>query len=120
MMISLLVDLYFASRIFLYLQINFQVRPSYASRIEMQITLQQIRHAVARLVEELCYKSEGRGFESRRDYWIFFNLPNPSSSTMALGFTQPVTELSTRKYFWGKARPARKAANLTAICEPIV
>jgi hypothetical protein len=26
----------------------------------------------------------------------FVNLPNPSSSTMALGFTQPLTEMSTR------------------------
>jgi hypothetical protein len=29
--------------------------------------------------------------------WIFFNLPNPSSHTMALGSTQPLTEMSTRK-----------------------
>jgi hypothetical protein len=29
--------------------------------------------------------------------WIFFfNLPNPSSRTMALGSTQPLTEMSTR------------------------
>jgi hypothetical protein len=29
--------------------------------------------------------------------WIFFfNLPNPSSHTMALGSTQPLTEMSTR------------------------
>jgi hypothetical protein len=28
--------------------------------------------------------------------WIFFNLPNPSSHTMALGSTQPITEMSTR------------------------
>jgi hypothetical protein len=40
---------------------------------------------------------------------------------MALGFTQPLTETSTRKYFWGeKAKPKRKAGNFTAICEPIV
>jgi hypothetical protein len=26
----------------------------------------------------------------------FFNLPNPSSRTMALGSTQPLTEISTR------------------------
>jgi hypothetical protein len=26
----------------------------------------------------------------------FFNLPNPSSSTMALGSTQPLTEMSNR------------------------
>jgi hypothetical protein len=28
--------------------------------------------------------------------WIFFNLPNPSSCTMTLGSTQPLTEMSTR------------------------
>jgi hypothetical protein len=37
-----------------------------------------------------------------------------------LGSTQPLTEMSTRKIPGGKARPARKADNLTAICEPIV
>jgi hypothetical protein len=30
----------------------------------------------------------------------FFNLPNPSSITMALKFTQPVTEMSIRNCFW--------------------
>jgi hypothetical protein len=39
---------------------------------------------------------------------------------MALGSTQPVTEMSTRKIPGGKERPARKVNNLTAICEPIV
>jgi hypothetical protein len=29
--------------------------------------------------------------------WIFSNLPNPSGRTMALGSTQPLTEMSTRK-----------------------
>jgi hypothetical protein len=28
-------------------------------------------HAVVYLIEALCYKPEGRGFESRRGYWIF-------------------------------------------------
>jgi hypothetical protein len=28
--------------------------------------------------------------------WIVSNLPNPSGRTMALGSTQPVTEMSTR------------------------
>jgi hypothetical protein len=28
--------------------------------------------------------------------WIFSNLPNPSGCTMALGSTQPLTEMSTR------------------------
>jgi hypothetical protein len=50
----------------------------------------------------------------------FFNLPNPSSRAMALGSTQPLIEISTRNLRAGKGRPARKADNLTAICEPIV
>jgi hypothetical protein len=39
---------------------------------------------------------------------------------MAMKSTQPLTEMNTRKPPWGKGRPARKADNLTAICEPIV
>jgi hypothetical protein len=27
-------------------------------------------HAIEYVVEALCYKAEGRGFESRRDHWI--------------------------------------------------
>jgi hypothetical protein len=52
-----------------------------------------------------------------------FGLPNlslPSSCTMALGWTQPLTEMSTRNLPGGKGWPAREADNLTAICEPIV
>jgi hypothetical protein len=50
----------------------------------------------------------------------FFNLPNLSSRTVALGWTQPLTEMSTRNIPGGKARPARKDDNLTAIYEPNV
>jgi hypothetical protein len=39
---------------------------------------------------------------------------------MALGSTQPLTEMSTTNFLGDKERPARKADNLTAICEPIV
>jgi hypothetical protein len=39
---------------------------------------------------------------------------------MALGSTQPLTEMSTGNFLEGKERPARKANNLTAIWEPIV
>jgi hypothetical protein len=49
----------------------------------------------------------------------FFNRPNPSSRTMALGSTQPLTEMSTRNLPGCKWRPARKA-DLTAICEPTI
>jgi hypothetical protein len=50
----------------------------------------------------------------------FFDLPNPSSGTMALGSTQPLTEMSTRKIPGDKGRRARKIDNLTAICEQIL
>jgi hypothetical protein len=49
-----------------------------------------------------------------------FNSRNPSSRTMALGLTQPLTEMSARNLPGGKALPARKADNLIAIFEPIV
>jgi hypothetical protein len=49
-----------------------------------------------------------------------FNWPNPSSRTMALGLTQPLTEMSTRNLPGGKGWPARKADTLIAICETIV
>jgi hypothetical protein len=50
----------------------------------------------------------------------FYKWPNPSSRTMSLESTQTLTETSTRNLPGGKRRPARKADNLTAICEPIV
>jgi hypothetical protein len=39
---------------------------------------------------------------------------------MALRSTQPLTEMSTSNLSGGKGRPARKADNLTAICDPTV
>jgi hypothetical protein len=39
---------------------------------------------------------------------------------MAPGSTQPLTEMGNRNFPGGKGRPARKADNLTAICELIV
>jgi hypothetical protein len=50
----------------------------------------------------------------------FFNLPDLSSFTMALGSTQPLTDMSTRNIPGGKKRPARRADNLAAIYEPNV
>jgi hypothetical protein len=49
-----------------------------------------------------------------------FNLPNPSSRIMALGSTQPLTEMSTGNLPGDKEWPARKADNLIAISELIV
>jgi hypothetical protein len=54
------------------------------------------------------------------DEMDFFNLPNPSSHSVALGSTQPLTEMSTRNFPGGKKRPAHRADNLDAIYEPSV
>jgi hypothetical protein len=40
-----------------------------------------------------------------------FSSPNPSSRTMALGSTQPLTEMSTWNLPGSKRRPARRANN---------
>jgi hypothetical protein len=50
----------------------------------------------------------------------FFNRPNLSRRTMALGSTELVTEMISRNLPGGKGRPARKVDNLTAIYEPNV
>jgi hypothetical protein len=52
--------------------------------------------------------------------WIFFNLPNFSSRTMALGSSQPLTEKIIRYFPGCKKLPARKADKLAAIYEPNV
>jgi hypothetical protein len=54
----------------------------------------------------------GRSAVQIPDYVDLFNLPNPSSRTMALGSTQPLTEMSTRNLPGGKKQPAHSADNL--------
>jgi hypothetical protein len=46
--------------------------------------------------------------------------PSLSSRTMALELTQPLAEMSAMNLPEGKARPALKTENLTAICEPLI
>jgi hypothetical protein len=58
-------------------------------------TFRHVRHAGAQFVEALCYKSKVAG--SIPDEVIgFFNLPNPSCRTMALGLAQPLSEMIIR------------------------
>jgi hypothetical protein len=61
-------------------------------------------------------KPEGRGFESL----IVFNLLNLPSRIISRKFTEPLTEISTRRYVWGKAWSAPKADNLIVNYEPIL
>ena len=55
-----------------------------------------IGNAMAQFVQELRYRPKGRRFDSQTRHWH-----NPSSRTMALGLTQPLTEMSTRNISWG-------------------
>jgi hypothetical protein len=48
----------------------------------------------------LRYKPEDRGFYSRRSHLVFFLRLTPSSRTMTLGTTQPLTEMSTTGISW--------------------
>jgi len=52
----------------------------------------KIGQAMGQLVEALCHKPEGHGFESRWCHWNF-----SSGRTMALGLTQTLTEMSKGK-----------------------
>jgi hypothetical protein len=76
-------------------------------------------YKVAHLVELLCYKSEGCGFNPD-EVPGFFKLPTPFSNSMTLGSTQPLADMSTGHFPWGKGWPTREARNHTAICELIV
>jgi hypothetical protein len=58
-----------------------------------------VGYAVARLVEALRYKPEGRGFIPDGVIGIF-HLLNPSGHTMALRSIQLLTEMSTRGISW--------------------
>jgi hypothetical protein len=52
------------------------------------------------VVKVLRYESEGHWFDSRWCHGIF-HWHNPSDHTMAVGSTQPLTEMSTRSIYWG-------------------
>jgi hypothetical protein len=47
----------------------------------------------------------------------FFNLPNPSSSTIAPGSTRPLTKMSTRNFPGRKKRSSHRVDNFAAIYE---
>jgi hypothetical protein len=65
-------------------------------------------HVVAKLVETLCYKLEGHRLYSQWEYG-FFSWLNSSNHIVALGSTQPLTEMSTRN-------PGGKRCHLYADC----
>ena len=58
-----------------------------------------LRDRGGRVAEELCY--EGRCFDPSWCHWNFSLTWNLSDRTIALGLTQPLTEISTRSISWG-------------------
>jgi len=67
------------------------------------------------VVKVLCYKSEGRWFDSRWCHGIC-HLHNPSDRNMALGSTQPLTEMITRRISWGKSGRCVRLTTLPPSC----
>jgi hypothetical protein len=65
------------------------------------------------MLEALCHKPEGRGFDTPA-----------GKRRKALGFALPLTKISTRSrqimFLASRARPVRRAEDLTALCGPIV
>jgi hypothetical protein len=57
-------------------------------------------------------------------YEVIFKFTSSFRPRYALGFTQPLPEISTRSikimFVGSKVRPVLKADNITTICEPIV
>jgi hypothetical protein len=77
-----------------------------------------VGHSICTFIVLYAYK--GHAGSLLEEVFGVFNWFNPSSRTMTLGSTQPLTEMSTRNLPGRKGRPACMADNFTAICEPTV
>ena len=67
------------------------------------------------LVEALRYNPEGRRFDSRWSHWNF-SLTYSFRPTMALGSTQPLTEMSTVSLsLWGEGGKGGRCVGITTL-----
>ena len=66
------------------------------------------------------YLSEGRWFNPSRCHWKFSLTQNPPDRTMALGSTQPLTEISTRSISWGKGGRCVRLTTLPQSCAVVM
>jgi len=78
---------------------NFKLILSHFHYRKMVLVLLHTGDCSNTMVKVLCYKSEGRWFDPRGCHWNFC-WHNPFDHTMALGSTQPLTEMSTRSITW--------------------
>jgi hypothetical protein len=98
------------------LQARFSGDVSWSLKMTTCLVISIVKPDTTRVSFVICYREIAGSIP---DVTGFFNWPNPSSCTLALRWTQPLTETSTRNASEGKGRPAVKA-DVTAICEPIV
>ena len=71
------------------------------------------------VVRVLCYKSEVSGSIPAGAIGIF-HWHNPCDLTMALGSTQPLTEMNTRSIFWGKGGRCVRLTTLPLSCAVVM
>jgi hypothetical protein len=83
-------------------------------------TLCSLMWCTLQLVEALCYKPEGRGFESRWSDRIFSVCLILSAALRPWGRLGLKQKVVPAIFLGGKGQPTHKADNLTVICEPIV
>jgi hypothetical protein len=77
-----------------------------------------MRHHVTKPVK--LYTPSDIGTSVRHQNLMTWTIINPSSRTMAMGSTQASNRNEYQDLPGDKGRQARKAYNLTVICEPIV
>jgi hypothetical protein len=70
------------------------------SSISFRLTWKKNVHMVAQLVEVLCYKPEGHGFDSQWRHWSF-PLTYSFWTHYGSASTERVTEMSTKNISWG-------------------
>jgi hypothetical protein len=75
------------------------------------------------VVEALCYKPEGRGFQTQWGKWIFsiyLILPAALGSGVYSASNRNEYQKQKIMFLGSRALSVRKADNLTAVCEKIV
>jgi hypothetical protein len=75
------------------------------------------------VVKALCYKPQGRRFETRWSQWtfsIYLILPAALGPGVYSAFNKNEYQKQKKMFVESRALPVRRADNLTAICEPIV
>jgi hypothetical protein len=71
------------------------------------------------VIEALCYKPEGRGFDSREFFFSIYQI-HPATLGPGIYIEQKLVPEADKMFLGSKARLVRETDNLTAAYEPIV